>query len=143
MTTRSQKRKAITELVSGEFETSLTENNLAENLVASCSKTTRTEPEDLNEIKASLRKEILSDLSKILAENQREMFKLIAPLSKKRAVSSENQDSDSEVENISVARMSTPVKTVTATSTKTTPVNSRNNIMYIMYAWWTLFLQNY
>ena len=143
MTTRSQKRKAITELVSGEFETSLTENNLAENLVASCSKTTRTEPEDLNEIKASLRKEILSDLSKILAENQREMFKLIAPLSKKRAVSSENQDSDSEVENISVARMSTPVKTVTATNTKTTPVNSPNNIMYIMYAWWTLFLQNY
>ena len=106
MTTRSQKRKAITELVSGEFDTSLTENNLAENLVASCSKTTRTEPEDLNEIKASLRKEILSDLSKILAENQREMFKLIAPLSKKRAVSSENQDSDSEVENISVARTS-------------------------------------
>ena len=126
MTTRSQKRKAITELVSGEFETSVTENNLAENLVASCSKTTRTEPEDLNEIKASLRKEILSDLSKILAENQKEMFKLIAPLSKKRAVSSENQDSDSEVENISVARTSTPVKTVTATITETTPVNSRN-----------------
>ena len=58
MTTRSQKRKAITELVSGEFETSLTENNLTENLVASCSKTTRIEPEDLNEIKASLRKKI-------------------------------------------------------------------------------------
>ena len=54
------------------------------------------------------------------------MFKLIAPLSKKRAVSSEKQDSDSEVENISVARTSTPVKTVTATITKTTPVNSRN-----------------
>ena len=125
MRTRSQKRKAVTELVSGEFETSLTENNLAENLVASSSKTTRTEPEDLNEIKASLRKEILSDLSKILAENQREMFKLIAPLGKKQAVSSENQDSDSEVENISVARTSTPVKTVTATNTKTTPVNSR------------------
>ena len=126
MTTRSQKRKAVTELVSGEFETSLTENNLAENLVASSSKTTRTEPEDLNEIKASLRKEILSDLSKILAENKREMFKLIAPLGKKQAVLSENQDSDSEVENISVARTSTPVKTVTATNTKTTPVNSRN-----------------
>ena len=48
MTTRSQKRKAVTELVSGEFETSLNENNLAENLVASSSKTTGTEPEDLN-----------------------------------------------------------------------------------------------
>ena len=55
------------------------------------------------------------------------MFKLIAPLSKKRAVSLENQDSDSEVENTPVARTSTPVKTVTATNTKTTPVNSRNN----------------
>ena len=127
MTTRSQKRKAVTELVSGEFETSLTENNLAENLVASCSKTTRTEPEDLNELKASLRKEIVSDPSKILAENQNDRFKLIASHSKKRAVSLENQDSDSEVENTSVARTSTPVKTVTATNTKTTPVNSRNN----------------
>ena len=124
MTTRNQKRKAIVELVSGEFETSLAENNLAENLVARCSKTSRTEPEDLNEIKASLRKEILSDLSKILAENQREMFELIAPLKKERVVSLENQDSDSEVENISVARTSTPVKSVTATNTKTTPVNS-------------------
>ena len=127
MTTRSQKRKAVTELVSGEFETSLTENNLAENIVASCSKATRTEPEYLNELKASLRKEIVSDLSKILAENQKEMFKLIASHSKKRAVLLENQDSDSEVENTSVARTSTPVKTVTATNTKTTPVNSRNN----------------
>ena len=124
MTTRNHKRKAIVELVSGEFETSLAENNLAENLVARCSKTSRTEPEDLNEIKASLRKEILSDLSKILAENQKEMFELIAPLKKERVVSLENQDSDSEVENISVARTSTPVKSVTATNTKTTPVNS-------------------
>ena len=128
MTTRSQKRKAVTELVSGEFETSLTKINLAENLVASCSKTTTVKPEDLNEIKTSLKKEILSDLSKILAENQREMFKLIAPLSKKRVVSLENQDSNSEAENISVAQTSTPVKTVTATNTKTTPINSRNMV---------------
>ena len=128
MTTRSQKRKAVNELVSGEFETSLTEDNPAENLVPSCSKTTRTEPEDLNELKESLRKEILSDLSKILAENQKEMFKLIAPLSKKRAVSLENQDSDSEVEDTPVARTSTPVKTVAATNTKTTPVNSRSSL---------------
>ena len=132
MTTRSQKRKAVNELVSGEFETSLTENNLTENLVPSCSKTTRAEPEDLNELKASLRKEILSDLSKILAENQKEMFKLIAPLSKKRAVSLENQDSDSEVENTLVARTSTPVKRVTATNTKTTPVNSRNMVTGVL-----------
>ena len=132
MTTRSQKRKAVNELVSGEFETSLTENNLAENSVASCSKTTRNEPEDLNELKASLRIEILSDLSKILAENQKEMFKLKAPLRKKRAVLLENQDSDSEVENTPVARTSTPVKTVTATNTKTTPVNSRNMVTGVL-----------
>ena len=132
MTTRSQKRKAVNELVSGEFETSLTDNNLTENLVPSCSKTTRTEPEDLNELKAFLRKEILSDLSKILAENQKEMFKLTAPLSKKRAVSLENQDSDSEVENTPVARTSTPVKAVTATNTKTTPVNSRNMVRGVL-----------
>ena len=132
MTTRSQKRKAVNELVSGEFETSLTEDNLAENLIPSCSKTTRTEPEDLNELKASLRKEILSDLSKILAENQKEMFKLIAPLSKKRAVSLENQDCDSEVENTPVARTSTPVKAVTATNTKITSVNSRNMVTGVL-----------
>ena len=121
---------AIPELTPGELEVSLTENNLAENIVASCSKTTRTEPGDLNEIKASLRKEILSDLTKILAENQKEMFKLIAPLNKKRVVSLQNQDSDSEVENISVAQTSTPVKTITATYTKTTPVNSRNTNLF-------------
>ena len=113
--------------MSREFETSLTENNLAENLVASCSKTFRTETGDLNEIKSSLRKEILADLSKLLAENQKELFKLIARLNKKRAVSLENQDSDPEVEDISVAQTSTPVKTVTTTNFKTTPVNSRNS----------------
>ena len=69
MTTRSQKRKAIAELVSGEFETSTIENNLVEDPVVGPSKAPRTESENLNEVKASLRKKILSDLSKILAEN--------------------------------------------------------------------------
>ena len=55
------------------------------------------------------------------------MFKLIAPLSKKRPVSTNAQDSDSEPEDLSVARTSTPVKTITATSSRTTPVNRRNN----------------
>ena len=55
------------------------------------------------------------------------MLKLIAPVSKKRPVSSNIQDSDSDQENISVARTSTPVKTQIATSSKTTPNNSRNN----------------
>ena len=74
MTTRSQKRKAVAELVSGDFETSITENFPPETLVASSSKVPRIEPENLAEIKTSLRKEIMSDLTKILAENQKEML---------------------------------------------------------------------
>ena len=41
MTTRSQKRKAVAELVSGDFETSVTENFPPETLVASSSKIPR------------------------------------------------------------------------------------------------------
>ena len=126
MTTRSQKRKAIAELASGDFEASLTENNSTENLIPSSSKNPRLELENLGEIKTTLRKEIMTDLTKILAENQKEMLKLIAPASKKRSVNPNLQDSDSDQENISVARTSTPVKTQTATSSKTTPNNSRN-----------------
>ena len=126
MTTRSQKRRAIAELASGEFETSDSENIPPGDLIASSRKALRTEPENLDEIKTSLRKEILDDLSKILTENQKEMLKLIAPLIKKRPVSTSVQHSDSEPENVSVARTSTPVKTITATSSRTTPVNSRN-----------------
>ena len=128
MTTRSQKRKAIAELASGDFEASLTENNSTENLVPSSSKNPRLGLENLEEIKTTLRKEIMTDLAKILAENQKEMLKLIAPASKKRSVNPNLQDSDSDQENISVARTSTPVKTQTATSSKTTPNNSRNSI---------------
>ena len=129
MTTRSQKRKAIAELVSGDFEASLAENNSTENLIPSSSKNPRLELENLEEIKTTLRKEIMTDLTKILAENQKEMLKLIAPASKKRSVNSNLQDSDSDQENISVARTSTPVKTQTATSSKTTPNNSRNRTL--------------
>ena len=132
MTTRSQKRKAVAELVSGDFETSITENFPPETLVASSSKITRIEPENLAEIKTSLRKEIMSDLTKLLAENQKEMLKLIAPLNKKQTVYMNAQDSDSEPENVSVARTSTPVKIHTATNSKTTPVNSRNMVTGVL-----------
>ena len=101
MTTRSQKRKAVAELVSGDFETSVAENFPSENLIASSSKVPRIEPEGLAEIKTSLRKAIMSDLIKILAENQKEMPKLIAPLNKKQTVRMNTQDSDSEPENVS------------------------------------------
>ena len=67
----------------------------------------------------------MSDLTKILAENQKEMLNLIAPLNKKQPVSLNTHDSDSDPEDISVARTSTPVKTNTATVPKTTPLNSR------------------
>ena len=105
-------------MVSGEFETSEPENIPSGDLIASSSKAHKTEPENLDAIKTSLRKEILADLTKILAENQKEMFKLIAPSSEKRPISTDDQESDSEPENISVARTSTPVKTTTATSPK-------------------------
>ena len=132
MTTRSQKRKAVAELVSGDFETSVTENFPPETLVASSSKIPRIEPENLAEIKTSLRKEIMSDLTKILAENQKEMLKLIAPLNEKQNVLINAQDSDSETENVSVARTSTPVKTHNTTNSKTTPVNCRNMVTGVL-----------
>ena len=119
MTTRSQKRKAVAELVSGELETSVAEISQSENLIAGPRKTLRVEPEILNETKTSLRKEILSVLTKFLAENQKEMLKLIAPLNKKLPVHPNEQDSDSESENTSVARTSTPGKSNTAASETT------------------------
>ena len=124
MTTRSQTKRAVAELFSGNFETSIAENIPSQDLITSSSKTLRTETENLDEIKTSLRKKILADLTKQLAENQKEMLKLIAPLSRKRPISTNDQDTDSEPENVSVARGSTPVKTMT--SSKTTPVNSRS-----------------
>ena len=132
MTTRSQKRKAVAELVSGDFETSVTENFPPETLVASSSKIPRIEPESLTEIKTSLRKEIMSDLAKILAGNRKEMLKLIAPLNKKQNVLINAQDSDFETENVSVARTSTPVKTHNTTNSKTTPVNSSNSRLWAL-----------
>ena len=80
MTTRNQKRKALAELVSGEFETSVAENYSSETLVAGPSKTSRIERENLEEKKHLRKKEIMSDLTKILAENQKKVLKLIAPL---------------------------------------------------------------
>ena len=80
MTTRSQKKKTVEEPVSRYKETPITENSLVENLIARPSKCPKIQPE--NEIKTSLRKEIMSDLTKIHAENQTELLKLMAPTSK-------------------------------------------------------------
>ena len=50
MTIRSQKRKAVAELVSGEFEASIAETIQSGNLIAGPSETLRVEPENLDEI---------------------------------------------------------------------------------------------
>ena len=60
------------------------------------------------------------------------MLKLIAPLSRMRPVYTNDQDTDSDFENITVAGTSTPVKTITATNPKTTPVNSRNIVTGVL-----------
>ena len=128
MTTRSQKRKVVEELVSTEIETPIPETSQNLNPVVGTSKSPRVLTENLNEIKSSLRKEIMSDLTKILAENQKEMLKLIAPTSKKQAVITASEETDSESENVPENTTSTPIKTkTTATTRKITPVNSGNN----------------
>ena len=128
MTTRSQKRKAIEELVSTEMETPIPETNQNLNPVAGTSKSPRVITENLEEIKSSLKKEIMSDLTKILAENQKEMLKLIAALVKKQTVIATTEETDSESENIPENATSTPIKNkTTATNRKITPINSRNN----------------
>ena len=74
----------------------------------------------------------MTDLTKMLAENQKETLKLIAPLNKKQPICPNVQDPDSEPENISVERTSTPVKINTVTIPKTTPVNSRNMVTGVL-----------
>ena len=127
MTTRSQKRKAVEELVSTEIETQIPETNQNLNPVAGTSKSPRVLTENLEEIKSSLREEIMSDLTRILAENQKEMLKLIAPTVKKQTIITATEETDSEFENIPENATSTPIKNkTTATTRKITPVNSRN-----------------
>ena len=100
-------------------------NNLFENFAAGPSKSPKLQPERLDEIKTSLKKEIMSDLTKILADNQKGMLKLIAPAIKKVSTVQNLKSSDSESEGILPNTTSTPIRTKTTTS-KTTPVNGRN-----------------
>ena len=58
MTTRSQKTKAVAELVPGEFEAFTVESDQTESCVAGPSKFPKIQTEKLNEIKTSLRKKI-------------------------------------------------------------------------------------
>ena len=112
-TTRSHKRKAIG---ARDYRS-----------VVGTSKSPKVQTEYLEKIKSTLWKEIQSDLTKILAENRKEMLKLKAPVAKKQAILTVPKDSDSESENVPPAITSTPVKFNTTTTTlKPTPVNSRN-----------------
>ena len=68
----------------------------------------------------------MSDRSIILAENQKELLKLIAPVIKNPVTLQNLENSDSEPDNVLPNTASTPIKT-RATTSKTTPMNSRNN----------------
>ena len=65
MTTRSQQKKKA------EIENPLTENSQNINPVAGTSKSPKVHNENLQEMKTTLRKEIMSDPTKILAKNQK------------------------------------------------------------------------
>ena len=133
MTTRSQKRKAAEELISTEIETPLPENTTGENPIVGTSKSPKVTTDSLENIKFVLRKEIMSDLTKILAENQKETLKLIAPTVRKQTVLRSTEDSDSDSENIPENATSTPIKGKTnATSSKITPNNSRNMVTGVL-----------
>ena len=87
VTTKSQNRKAVAELASGDFEASVSGNNRTESYVAGPSKSAKIPPEKLDEIKTSLRTDIISLISlRSQPENQKEMLKLIAPVVKKSTV---------------------------------------------------------
>ena len=64
MTTRSQKRKTTAEPNPTSLKTLLAENNHAEELIPGPSKNPRTYSKNLDDIKSSLSKEIMSDLTK-------------------------------------------------------------------------------
>ena len=64
----------------------------------------------------SLRKVLVCHLTKILAENQKEMLKLIAPTVEKSTIHQNVEGSDPESENAHPASTSTPIKSKATTS---------------------------
>ena len=68
----------------------------------------------------------MSDLTRILAENQKEILKLISPTVKKSTIPQNLGDTESETENTHPVSTSTPIKSK-ATTFKTTPIKNRNN----------------
>ena len=119
----------MTEVASGELEASSAEIYQVESCVASTSKSPRIQTENLDEIKTCLRREIMADLTKILAKNQKQMLELITPALRKNNIIQNLDNSASEAENIRSNTTSTPIKTK-ATTSENTPVNSRNSCCY-------------
>ena len=66
----------MAELATTEYEASVSEISQREGLIAGFSKSTNIQAEKLEEIQMSLRQELMTDLSKCLAENQKELMKL-------------------------------------------------------------------
>ena len=89
-------QKTVEALVFEDLGTTLTENIASEKPTAGSSKSPKLQVENLVAIKTSLRKEILSDLNKFLAENQKE--KLITPTLKKSSNRLDLTDFDFENE---------------------------------------------
>ena len=67
----------------------------------------------------SQRKEMKTDQLKILAENHKEILRLIAHSVKKPAIHQNVEDSDSETENTFPTSTSTPIKSNAITSNTT------------------------
>ena len=68
----------------------------------------------------------MSDLSKILAENNTEMMRLIAPAIKKKKVMPMSVDSDSEDGNVPLTISSSAPICVAKTETRNDTMRSRN-----------------
>ena len=70
----------------------------------------------------------MSDLQKIIAENQKEFFKLVVPNTINFLDPQNVENSDSEEENTFVAPTTTPIKSKTTAQIKTSQV-SRNTLV--------------
>ena len=73
----------------------------------------------------------MTDLTEILADNQKEMLKLITPAIKKKSTVQNLENSDSESESILTNTTLTPIRIKTTTS-KTTPISSRNMLTGVL-----------
>ena len=106
---KKPENKATTEVASGEIEISSNEVHQLENCVASTSKSPKIQTEYLYEIKTCLRRKIMADLTKILAENQKQMLEVITTV-RKTSVVQNLDNSDPENENVLPNTTSTSMK---------------------------------